>query len=361
MERGFYRDEPQDVLHWRALMSLVQKHRAKILLSILFAVLVYAVLLLISDTEKLVAAVREFRWELLPAIVGLTLFNYAVRFLKWHWYLRVVGVKNLHWVDSLLIFIAGFSMTLTPGKAGEFLKAFLVRQRVGAPVATTSPIVLAERLTDGLALLMLAAVGLLLFDSPQVRIVMLGVVVMAAVIVLLVQRQALANRIMNWIQRAPMLATRMHSIHAFYSSAYRLLQLRPLVIAIGLGIISWAGECVALALIVVGLGIPFSWTLVALSAFAMGFATLAGSLLLVPGGLGVAEASIDGLLLAFGRAPWLPEGTVTQPIAAAATLMIRFATLWFGFFLGLVCLAIVSQRFAGDKAESAELKLETGE
>jgi transcriptional regulator with XRE-family HTH domain len=34
--------------------------------------------------------------------------------------------------------------------------------------------------------------------------------------------------------------------------------------------------------IAVGLGIPFSWTLVALSCFAMGFATLAGSLLLVP-------------------------------------------------------------------------------
>src|SRR5437868_14048828 len=138
-------------------MELMQKHGRKVVLSIIFAVVVYAILLLVSDTEKLAAVVREFRWELLPVIIGLTLFNYGVRFLKWHWFLGVVGVKNLHWIDSLLIFIAGFSMTLTPGKAGEFLKAFLVRQRVGAPVATTSPIILAERLTDGLALLLLAA------------------------------------------------------------------------------------------------------------------------------------------------------------------------------------------------------------
>lgn len=326
-------------------MEQFQKHGRKIFLSILFAVVVYAALLLISDTEKLAAAVREFRWELLPAIVGLTLFNYAVRFLKWHWYLGVVGVKDLEWLDSLLIFIAGFSMTLTPGKAGEFLKAFLVKQRVGAPVATTSPIILAERLTDGLALLILAAFGLVIFDSPQVRLVLIGVVVMAGIIVALVQRRALANRVMTWMRRAPVLATRMHYIQAFYSSAYRLLQFKTLVVAISLGIISWAGECFALALIVVGLGIPFSWTLVSLSAFAMGFATLAGSLLLVPGGLGVAEASIDGLLFGFGRAPWLPEGTITQPVAAAATLMIRFATLWFGFLLGLGCLGIVQRRF----------------
>ncbi|MBI4670923.1 MAG: flippase-like domain-containing protein [Chloroflexi bacterium] len=340
-------------------MELLQKHGRKIFLSIILAVVVYAALLLVSDTQKLAAAIRDFRWELLPLIIGLTLFNYAVRFLKWHWYLGVVGVKNLAWFDSGLIFLAGFSMTLTPGKAGEFLKAFLVKQRVGTPVATTSPIILAERLTDGLALLVLAAFGLLIFDSPQVRIVLVGVLVIAAIVIFLVQRRTLANRVMVWMQRAPLLATRMHYIQAFYSSSFTLLQFKTLIIAIGLGIISWAGECFALALIVIGLGIPFSWTLVALSASAMGFATLAGSILLVPDGLGVAEASIDGLLLAFGRAPWLPAGTITQPIAAAATLMIRFATLWFGWWLGLVCLGIVSRRF-GQKTDARSADGQSG-
>ena len=335
-------------------MELFQKHKRKILASILLAVIVYAALLFVADTSNLVAEVRGFQWQLLPVIIGLTLFNYGLRFVKWHWYLGVVGVKNLHWLDSLLIFLAGFSMTLTPGKAGEFLKAFLVQQRVGTPIAKTSPIILAERMTDGLALLILAAAGLLIFDSAQVRIVMAGVVVMATIIVLLVQRRALAQRVMRWMERAPLLATRMHHIHAFYSSSYELLKFKPLVIAIGLGIISWAGECFALALIVVGLGIPFSWTLVALACFAMGFATLAGSLLLVPGGLGVAEASIGGLLLAFGQAPWLPSGTITASIAAVATLMIRFATLWFGFFLGLICLAIVSRRFGANDSQAVE-------
>jgi uncharacterized protein (TIRG00374 family) len=256
----------------------------------------------------------------------------------------------------LLIFLAGFSMTLTPGKAGEFLKAFLVKQRTDAPVAVTSPIILAERMTDGLALLILASFGLLIFDSLQVRIVLSGVIVMAVVVVTLVQRRALANRIMQWMERAPMLAARMHHIQAFYSSSFELLKFKPLVIAIVLGIVSWAGECFALALILVGLGIPLSWTLVALSCFAMGFATLAGSLLLVPGGLGVAEASIGGLLATFGQAPWLPGGTITTSIAAVATLMIRFATLWFGFLLGLVCLAIVSRRSASSTQKTESIR-----
>src|SRR5581483_3713255 len=180
-------------------------------------------------------------------------------------------------------------------------------------------------------------------------LLMLAVVIGATVIVVVVQQRARVERLMRRVERFPRLSTRMHHFYAFYSSAYALLGLKTLAIAIGLGIVSWAGECFALALILVGLGVPFSWTLVALSAFAMGFSTLAGALLLVPGGLGVAEASIDGLLLAFGRAPWLPEGMITQPISAAATLMIRFATLWFGFLLGLLCLGIVQRRFGGQK------------
>lgn len=330
-------------------MSLLEKHKGKILLSLLLAVVVYAVLLLVSDTGKLVTQVSNFQWELLPIIIGLTLFNYALRFVKWHYFLHVVGVDNLYWFDSLVIFLAGFSMTLTPGKAGEFLKAFLVRQRAGAPVAVTSPIVLSERLTDGLALLILAAAGLLIFDSLQVRLVMVIVIVGAVLLVLIVQRRELANGIFVRMERVSFLSARMHSIQAFYDSSYALLQFKTLGAGIALGIVSWAGECFALGLILVGFGIPFSWTLVALSAFAQGFSTLAGGLLLVPGGLGVSEASIDGLLLAFGRAPWLPEGTITQPISAAATVIIRFATLWFGFLLGLVCLAIVQRRFAGQK------------
>jgi glycosyltransferase 2 family protein len=333
---------------------MLQKHRRKILLSLLLAILVYAALLLISDYEKLAAVLQDFRWELIPIILGLTLFNYGLRFVKWHYFLGLVGVRELSWFDSLLVFLAGFSMTLTPGKAGEFLKSFLVQQRTGTPVATTAPIVLAERMTDGLAMLLLAGTGLFLFDSLPVRVFMAVVVVIAAVAVALVQNRALARRIGAWLARVRFLENQVHHLRAFYNSAYELLHFKSLAFAVGLGFVSWSGECLALALILYGLGILLSPTLIVLSAFAMGFAALAGSILLTPGGLGVAEGSIDGLLLAFGRPPWLPDGVViTQPVSAAATLMIRFATLWFGVALGFVCLFVVERRF-GNAAVVAE-------
>lgn len=330
--------------HQGSEKPLLERHRGKILLSLLLAVLVYAGLLLISDLNKLADALHGFRWEFVPIVIAFTLFNYLLRFFKWHYYLLVVGVRNLPWVESLLIFLSGFSMTITPAKSGELLKSFLVRQRVGAPVATTAPIILAERMTDGLALLLLASFGLLLFDIAAVRAFMAVVVLVAIIAVALVQNRSLARRVGDQLARVAFLEKQVHHLRRFYNSSYELLRFKNLSVAICLGFVSWSGECVALAVVVNGLGIPFSWTLVALSAFAMGFATLAGSVLLSPGGLGVAEGSIDGLLLAFGRSPYLPAGEITQPVAAAATLMIRFATLWLAVLIGFLCLFILQRR-----------------
>ena len=34
----------------------------------------------------------DFRWELLPLILLVTCGNYALRFVKWEYYLRLIGV-----------------------------------------------------------------------------------------------------------------------------------------------------------------------------------------------------------------------------------------------------------------------------
>lgn len=62
------------------------------------------------------AALNNFYWPYVPVILGLTLFNYALRFLKWHSSLRLIGAKQVRWQDSLRIFVGGFPLALSPGK-----------------------------------------------------------------------------------------------------------------------------------------------------------------------------------------------------------------------------------------------------
>ncbi len=90
--------------------------KSKIVLGLLLGVAVIVGLALAADLPKVLEAVREFQWGWLPLILGLTTFNYLLRFVKWHYYLRQVGIANIGRADSLKVFLGGFSMTITPGK-----------------------------------------------------------------------------------------------------------------------------------------------------------------------------------------------------------------------------------------------------
>ena len=132
---------------------MLDQIRTRLLFGLVAGVVVMAAVVLVFDAGDLAEALRGFDWRLLPLIVLLTLTNYLLRFVKWEYYLRLLGIRSLSRWDSAQIFIAGFTMVLTPGKVGEYLKAYLVRVRSGVPMARTAPVIFAERFSDGIALL----------------------------------------------------------------------------------------------------------------------------------------------------------------------------------------------------------------
>lgn len=314
--------------------------RGKILLSLIFGVLVVAGLSIVADVRKLGEALRGFNWALLPAILGLTLFNYALRFLKWQYYLRLIGVRDLGARDSAGIFFSAFTMVMTPGKVGELLKSYLLRRVAGVPIARSAPLILAERMTDGLAMVVLAATGLALIPSGWPILVLTLVAALGGT--LIIQHRPTAERVLALGERIGPLAKRVHHLREFHESSYEILRPRPFALAVLCGLVSWTGECLAFYLVLRGLGLPHSWTLVIAATSILALATLIGSASMLPGGLGVADASIAGLLLTA-----LPAALITREVAVAASLLIRFATLWFGVALGAAVVLLFWRRFSG--------------
>src|SRR6516164_3998819 len=129
-----------------------------------------------ADVGRVGEALRSFHWAYLVAACLLAAGNYAVRFGRWQYYLGVLGVREkIRTGASLLVFLAGFSLTVTPGKLGEAIKAVLLRASHGIPASRTAPIVIAERVTDLVALLLLALVGVFSFDVDR-RFLIVGAV-----------------------------------------------------------------------------------------------------------------------------------------------------------------------------------------
>ncbi len=308
---------------------LTRKIRTGIVFSLVLAVIVLTAIALYADLPQMVRALASFRWEYLPLILGLTLFNYFWRFVKWQLYLGRLEIK-IHWLKSLLIFLSGLSMAITPGKVGELLKSYLLKGSTGAPVSRTSPIIVAERLTDGIAMIGLAVTGLVLYRFGLELLLALFILVLIGILVIHNRRLSLA--MLGFGERLPVMSRITHLVRTFYESSYTLLQWRPLLLAILIGLISWSGECAALFFVYAGLGLGFSMDLFIKSMFILAVSSLIGSASGLPGGLGTADGSMLGLTRLLI--------TPSQAIGGAATLLIRLCTLWFGLGLGIIALLL---------------------
>src|SRR6185295_8416867 len=83
----------------------------------------------------------------------------VLRFLKWEFYLSRLEIRGVKKLDSFLTFLSGFVLTVTPGKVGEVFKSLILFQTRGVPIERTAPIVVAERVTDLIGVIVIIAVG----------------------------------------------------------------------------------------------------------------------------------------------------------------------------------------------------------
>src|SRR4051812_32990153 len=138
----------------------------RVLLGVAAGVAIYLAFSIWAGARDVGAALRGFSWAAAAGALGLAFANYLVRFLRWQYYLRVLGLA-VPAGESFLVFLGGFALTITPGKLGEAVKAFLLRESRGIPATRTAPIVIAERFTDLVGLLLLAGVGIFTFHVDR--------------------------------------------------------------------------------------------------------------------------------------------------------------------------------------------------
>ena len=129
--------------------------KGKFWLIILFAVVVYVIMGVYANFGNLLSAFEKFNWLFLPLMLILVTLAYFVRFIKWNFFLRNVDV-HLPLKENLFVFFSGLSMTITPAKAGEIWKGWLIREINGENLSKTVPVVIVDRVTDVIGLIILS-------------------------------------------------------------------------------------------------------------------------------------------------------------------------------------------------------------
>ncbi|GIV65124.1 MAG: TIGR00374 family protein [Bellilinea sp.] len=298
----------------------------KMVPGLLLGIVVMVVLTLLGDVREVGALLQAFDWRIFPLALLFTLFNYTLRFLKWQYYLHQVGVREFNWRRSLQIFVAGFPLAVTPGKVGEIFKGIWLEQQTGLPVARGVSLIVAERVSDGLAVLMLSVLGVIAHPQYWPAFGVIFGVLLAGIIIS--QIRPLALGILAFAERLPLIGKAVPALREFYEGSFVLFRPQAALMGVGLGTISWFGEGIGFYFILTGLGMPANLDTFSNAVFILAFSTVVGAVSALPGGLGASEASIAGMLVLVGGA--------APAIASAATVIIRLATLWFGVALGLV-------------------------
>lgn len=302
----------------------------RVLIGTLLGALVFAALSLYADVSALSASLGAFEWSVLALALALATGNYALRYARWQYYLARIDVRVPH-RESALVFLSGFVMSVTPGKLGEVFKSLLLYESRGVSIARTAPVVFAERLTDLIALVILTALGSLSF-AQGVPIALSGAAIVG-VILLASAWRPLGELCLSIAGRLPLVRRVAPRLREAYESLYVMTRPRPLAIATGIATLSWGLECLALFLLLRALpGGGLGWDA---SVFAYSASTIAGALAMMPGGLGVTEAGMTGLIEA------LSSGAIGAPAATAATMLTRLATLWWAVLVGAVALAVL--------------------
>ena len=316
---------------------MLKKLKQKVIISVVIAGVLYLAFTIYADFTQVINAFGNFNLLLLPLLLFLSFLNYFTRFLKWDYYLSVVKVKMIK-IDSLSTFMSGLIMSVTPAKLGEVLKSVLVKEITGEPISKTAPIILAERVTDFLSLLLIAIVGAFIFDyGGNITII---VAVFFVILIIIISNKKIALPIINLSERIPLIKKYIHNIHSAYESSYQLLKLKPLILMTILSLISWGFECLGYYFILVNFDVDFGllW-----ASFSYSFSTIIGAISMLPGGLGLTEGSLTYLLM---------EKGITADISVATTFIVRAVTLWFAVLVGIVSLSFYQRRFGKIKIES---------
>ncbi len=304
----------------------------RVLVALFLFVALYAVYAMVTGFAKLRAGLEVFHWSAFAAACGLAFGNYVLRFLKWEFYLAKLDIRGVKKVDSFLTFLSGFVLTVSPGKVGEVFKSLVLHDTYDVPMPKTAPIVVAERVTDLIGIIVLIVLGSLGFHGG-LFVAGFGAALVASLLVVIASR-SLSMRIIAFVSRLPGPFRKIGpKLEQAYESLTILVAPKNLILPTLLSIGAWSLECLALWVILRGFGEQVSVTL---CFFFYATSTLAGAIIPVPGGLGVTE---EGL-----REQMIQAGKVGAATSTAAMMLVRFATLWFAVLIGFLALGALKLR-----------------
>lgn len=330
----------------------MRAYRNQVLAGLLFISIVLIAVVAVTGANELVDRLDDFPLWLFVPVFLLKCLNWVLRYSEWRYFLGVIGVRTVHHPvtaspenpairerDSFLLWMAGLTLVVSPGKLAEVLKSLVLKNLSGAEFSRTVPVVFMERVIDGFAVIILASAALFFIpgtldsgDTPYVRAVLLGTLAVLILGFAIVQYRRLALWLLDQVTSWPLLRRVQGALRNLYESTYDLLKIRHVAPMVLVGMAAYLCDCIGYYLLLRGLDVTGSWTLFGQATFILGFSVIVASLSAMPGGAGGRELTVGAMM----------TGVVglSKADAGTATFLISIFQVWIGVLVGLGVIAL---------------------
>jgi uncharacterized protein (TIRG00374 family) len=310
------------------------------------AIALYADIGRLSNTKS---SLKIDYWFIPLAISAMTahILLLAIRF---HRFLRAIGINDIPLSKSVLLYITGLSMAATPASSGQIIRSQIIKKQYDHAISKTSPIVLVEKWNELTAVILILAVFAFLNAAMIESILIIVIGIAVAFLLFAIMRIhaifTLSKKIVLRFRRLKMLEESIENSQA----TLKILTSKKSIIIDGFLITTTAQICQAICVFFAfqALGIKLGFVLSTQIFF---IALLSGILSFVPGGIFVTEGSMLGLLIKYDGANNYP-GSSDIALLAGAVIFVRLATIWYGTFLGVITARLIVKMAPSSTRES---------
>jgi uncharacterized protein (TIRG00374 family) len=309
------------------------------LLVIVSIIILYIAFLIVSDFSVIREKIFDFNTDYLPIILLLAPLSWVIIFFRWHLLLKNSNI-TVPKKENFKIYMAGFAMSVTPGKVGELIKSQFLKSKYGIPRKNTIPIILSEYFYNIIGILAVSILGVYYFEfSLYVIIFTSGLIITALTII---SSETFFKKFINLISKRNFLKKYVSSLSDSHIILKKSTRGKIFIISSALTVAFWLTE----ALIVYFVFLSFNilnfefFKIVAIYTTSL----ILGIVSFLPMGVGVVEGSLAGFLSYEG---------VDISIALTLVILIRIFTRWYGVIVGLVFMKLIGgfskNLFAQDK------------
>jgi len=302
-----------------------EKITNRIIILIIITVSFYAVILSFADFNLLIEGISNFNFQYMPLILSLTVAHFVILGIKFHILTKKLGIV-LPLKENLKIFIAGLSLAFTPVGIGTAIKSQLLKNKLGKSISSTLPIIIIERWTELLAVLILSSILLIWSDTSQTKIVLGFGYLLLAISFLIIYNSKIFNTTKQILSKIKFVNKFTTSLDESRDSLSILNTKKTLVEATSLSIVAKFIQVITVYFIFLSYGVDLG---LFLSGQIYYTSMILGVITFIPAGILVTEASMLSMLV---------DHNVQFAIATLIVILTRIITLWLATFVGIFML-----------------------